>query len=149
MSVVYSDQILLWDIMVARPARILPVNDMVTALGFSADGTRILTGTHEGSLQPWDLLSGKIMRAGFSAHRGPITSLGFSWPCGSSSDMAFTCGHDGFVRFWSQGHMSSSDDVGTEHEASLPLHSLSHSKQLPSVIDGAFTPSNDLLLACV
>jgi len=134
-----NESIVLWDILHSRPARIFDIGRVVTAMSFSADGTKLAAGTDDGSLEMWDVGQGARILLPQSAHTGPVATLGHSHPTARGASTLFSGGQDGKIFFWPAPE-SSSDAVllGNDVESS----SL-------AVINGLFTPSNRLSVACV
>ncbi len=101
--------------------------DGVSAVAFSPDGKRLLTGTVKGAVTLWDAASGREV-ATFPARMSAIRSL--TW---SSDGKAFASGgDDGRVYLWDVAKKAAHADMRCE---SGPVHSL------------AFTKDGDSLLA--
>jgi WD40 repeat protein len=79
-----------------RPAQVLPRRGPgVTALGFSPDGRRLVTGDGKGVVRLWDLTTRRVVRI-FSGHKAAITSVSFS-PNGT---LLLTASVDHEARIW-------------------------------------------------
>src|SRR5262249_27645669 len=58
--------------------KIIDSNSPVTAVGFSPDGTRILSGNYDKTLRLWDAKSGQPLGAPMRGHTDFVTSAAFS-----------------------------------------------------------------------
>ncbi|KAJ2919842.1 hypothetical protein MD484_g626, partial [Candolleomyces efflorescens] len=52
--------------------------DSVTSIAFSPDGSKLVSGSHDGILILWDTTEGKIVCEPFTGHRSGVTSVAFS-----------------------------------------------------------------------
>jgi WD40 repeat protein len=64
--------------------------DVVVSIALSSDGTRVLTGSNDGSIRLWDLASGKMIRA-MKGHRGQAWAVALS----PDGELALGGGQDG------------------------------------------------------
>jgi hypothetical protein len=67
----------------------------VLAVSASADGTRAVTGGHDGTVRVWDLAAGRE-QAQLTGHNGPVLAVSAS----ADGTRAVTGGRDGTVRVW-------------------------------------------------
>merc|ERR1712194_714497 len=153
---VSSDRVAMWDLASARPARFFATENNVTSVGFSTDGKLLATGSRDGCVELWDVASGKRRQEVQSAHEGPVWTVDFSWPCGTSGAAAkkaflFSAGHDQQMRLWScPGRKGSPLDA--TNPQSVPMHSpgsSSASAVTSVIIGGRFTLRNELMVVCV
>lgn len=71
--------------------------DAVTAVAFSPDGKRILSGGADNRMCLWDMeFDGAFLRGAFKGHSGSITSLAFS----PDAERILSGSDDGVVRLW-------------------------------------------------
>ena len=114
--------VVLWDIAAASPARVFtgavrasPRCAGARSSAFSADGTLLTVGLSDGSLELWDVASGRRADEIRDAHRGPVLALVFSWRSASSPGQSvyFSGGSDGAARLWSyRGAAGHGGDLG-------------------------------------
>ena len=55
----------------------IPHTHVVSSVAFSADGARVLSGSHDNTLKLWDAATGALIRT-FEGHSGGVTSVAFS-----------------------------------------------------------------------
>jgi WD40 repeat protein len=55
----------------------IPHTDMIFSVAFSPDGTRLLSGSEDGTLKLWDAASGLLIRT-LEGHAGSVKSVVFS-----------------------------------------------------------------------
>jgi WD40 repeat protein len=55
----------------------MPHSSQVNSVAFSPDGTRLLSGSEDGTLKLWDAGSGLLLRT-FEGHSEAVTSVAFS-----------------------------------------------------------------------
>ena len=79
----------------ARASRLAGHIDSIVGVAFSPDGTKILTGSVDGTARLWKTISGR-KRATLRSHEGSVNSLSFP-PDGSK---ILTGSHDGTARLW-------------------------------------------------
>ncbi|HYH47472.1 MAG TPA: WD40 repeat domain-containing protein, partial [Thermoanaerobaculia bacterium] len=88
----------LWDARTGREVRqLLGHRTMVTAVAFSPDGARVLTGSADGAVRLWTAATGETVRKLDRAHRSAVRAISFS-PDGA---VFLTAGEDGTLRLWS------------------------------------------------
>jgi WD40 repeat protein len=85
----------LWDIPTTSPLRTLAANDAVSALGLSADGTKLATGSKTGGVKLWTAAEFKEL-FNMSGHTGAVTSVAFS----ANGQTLVSSGADRTLRFW-------------------------------------------------
>src|SRR5262249_6565459 len=78
-----------------RLQRVLPGHtEAVNSVAFSADGTRVVSGSMDGSARVWDAGSGKLLQE--FKHKRSVISVAFS-PDGAR---VLTASSEGMVRIW-------------------------------------------------
>lgn len=70
-------------------------SDAVSAVAISSDGTLALSGSRDGTVKLWALLSGKLLHT-FVGGQGAINAVDFS----PDGELALSGGADGAVRIW-------------------------------------------------
>ena len=87
----------------------------ISALGFSSDGTRIVSGTQQGKIQMWDVATGKALttfaKPTGQENLGRISTVGFS-PDGT----LFAVGTHNQIHLWEVNTGSKFFSVTTEHK---------------------------------
>lgn len=83
-----------WSLATKTPELTLNAEAEVSCVAFSPDGTQVVTGTSNGSVQAWCTSGSRL--SGFQAHRSSITSLSFA-PKGGA---ILTSSHDHTARIW-------------------------------------------------
>jgi len=68
---------------------------VITAVAFSPDGQRILSGSMDGTLKLWDIESGRELQT-FCGHHGGVQRVAFS----ADGRRAISAGSDGLVQIW-------------------------------------------------
>ena len=53
-------------------------SDLVSSVGFSPDGKRIVSGSLDKTIRLWDAGMGELLRAPLEGHQGPVVSVAFS-----------------------------------------------------------------------
>lgn len=87
----------LWDVRTGREVRRFQGHrTMVTAVAFSPDGVRFLTGSADGMVRLWTAATGETIRKLAKAHRAVVKAVSFS-PDGK---MFLTASEDGTIRLW-------------------------------------------------
>lgn len=87
----------LWDARTGREVRqLLGHRTMVTAVAFSPDGARLLTGSADGMVRLWTAATGETVRRLDRAHRTVVRAVAFA-PDGATF---LTAGEDGRLRLW-------------------------------------------------
>lgn len=153
--VISSDRVTMWDLPAARPARVFATENNVTSVGFSTDGKLLAIGSRDGCIELWDVASSKRQQQIHCAHEGPIWTVDFSWPCGTSGAAGkkyflFSAGQDQQMRLWScPGKRGAPLDVALPQ--SVPLHAQGNSASAltSAVLCGRFTLRNELMVVCV
>lgn len=79
-----------------RVEKIIETDSPVIAVAFSPDGTRLVSGSHDGTLRLWDAQTGLPSGAPIQGHRDRVRSVAFS-PDGTR---LFSGGEDGTLRLW-------------------------------------------------
>jgi WD40 repeat protein len=69
----------------------------VTSLAFSPDGSRLASGSLDGTVKLWDVATGQEVLT-LTGHNGPVTGVAFA-PDHQGRWLA-SCGDDGSVRVW-------------------------------------------------
>ena len=85
----------IWDLATAEHIARLPAASGVQAVAFDAGGSRLATGSQNGTVRLWDASSGAELIV-LHGHDGPVSSVAFS-PDGSRLT---SVGYDGVVRVW-------------------------------------------------
>ncbi len=75
-------------------------NGDVTALVFSPDGRRVVSGGVDRKVRVWDPKTGRELLC-LSGHEARVTGLGFS----ADGSRLFSCDHGGRLRFWPIKHL--------------------------------------------
>src|SRR6516225_3253123 len=84
---------LLWDIqrrLYGQRLALVGHRDVVVSIALSSDGTRVLSGSNDGTIRLWDLTSGKMIRA-LKGHRGQAWAVALS----PDGELALGGGQDG------------------------------------------------------
>jgi WD40 repeat protein len=119
----------LWDLETGKEIRHFQGHGAsITSLAVSADGRRLLSGSHDGTARVWDVDSGKELQR-FAGHTGKVYSISLS----RDGRQALSAGEDKVVRLW---------DVGTGKELK---RFEGHTEQVPWV---AFSPDGRRALSC-
>ncbi len=71
------------------------VDDWVTDLAFTPDGSVLAVALQEGSVQLWNIQAGEML-ASFDAHDGPVSAVRFN----AAGTLLASAGDDGVVRVW-------------------------------------------------
>lgn len=71
------------------------VDDWVTDLAFTPDGSVLAVALQDGTVQVWDSTEGEML-ASFDAHDGPVSAVRFN----ASGTMLASAGEEGVVRVW-------------------------------------------------
>ena len=89
----------IWETAPVDRTRELPQNEWVYTVGFSPEGTRVVTGTHQNVLL-WNALTGEQIRD-FIGHKGYISTVAFH----PSGEQILSTSWEGSIRLWnvSQG----------------------------------------------
>ncbi len=93
----YQGQVRIWDL--SDPARggraiqAIPCNDMLPALGLSADGRQIAIGS--GDVRLYDIASGRLLHT-LSGHTSFVHSIDYT----ADGSMLITAGYDDSIRLW-------------------------------------------------
>jgi len=91
-----GDSARVWDLASGRELLTMRPNRVVSAVDYSPDGTRIVTGGWEHAARIWDAASGRVIRQLPGGHIGNVTQT--AWlPNGSQ---IITTGDDGAIRIW-------------------------------------------------
>src|SRR5262249_7468364 len=72
-----------------------PSTGCETSAAFSQDGTRVVSGSTDGTARIWDAVTGKPLRP-LDGHKGGVTGVAFS----PDSACVATCGLDKTVNIW-------------------------------------------------
>ena len=70
--------------------------DRVYSVAFSADGTRIVSGSHDNTLRLWDAKTGQPIGEPLRGHEGPVHSVAFS----ADGTRIVSGSHDNTLRLW-------------------------------------------------
>jgi WD40 repeat protein/DNA-binding SARP family transcriptional activator len=118
-------------VLASRVLLTLHHGDVVLEAAFSPDGTRIATGSMEGTAEVWDAATGEVLLT-LSGHTGPVGGIAFS-PDGTR---LATASEDYTARVW---------DVSSGEELLRVGHS---TKGVREVWDVAFSPDGKRLATC-
>jgi len=149
-AVASESNLMMWDLPSARPARIFEKSRNTTALAFSKDGAFLAAGRTDGCIDIWNVATGRRQQQLLGVHSGSVTALDFSWPSTTSLNysLLFSGSSDGDMQF---RPMCSSNvrPVGPAPVKASTLSASSHLSPAASIISGAFTPANTLLVGHV
>ncbi|HSK23735.1 MAG TPA: hypothetical protein VK906_11190, partial [Egicoccus sp.] len=91
-----SDTVEVWDLATGRRGAVLTgITGGVGSIAFTADGSRLATGSRDGAVHIWDPVSGELQLE-LQGHYAQVTSVAFS-PDGSR---LASFGAEGVVRVW-------------------------------------------------
>ncbi|KAF8717268.1 WD domain, G-beta repeat, partial [Rhizoctonia solani] len=68
----------------------------VSSVDFSLDGTRIVSGSHDGSIRVWDVETGQLVLGPLQGHSNLINSVQYS----PDETCIASCSYDGTIRTW-------------------------------------------------
>ncbi len=71
-----TGQLWVWDVATGRQIAAATVPDRPLSLAFAPDGTAVATGGWDGTVNLWDLATGRVLRS-FSGHSTPVRGLAF------------------------------------------------------------------------
>jgi WD40 repeat protein len=120
----------LWDAATGRAAATLAGHtDSVTAVAFSPDGTRVLTGSWDNTARLWEAVTGKAV-ATLAEHKGGIWAVTFS----RDGSRALTGSADGTARVWDA---TTGKPVATLAGHTAPLRAVAFSPDGTRVLTGS------------
>jgi WD40 repeat protein len=88
---------------------------VVNSADISPDGSRVVTGSWDGSAKIWDIATGKVLIKLDGVHEGYVNSACFS-PDGT---LVLTGGDDGTARLWNAADGAARDPVYRNHEGRI------------------------------
>ena len=107
----------IWETAPVDRTRELPQNEWVYTVGFSPDGTRVVTGTHQNVLL-WNALTGEQIRD-FTGHKGYVSTVAFH----PSGEQILSTSWESSIRLWdvSQGRELWRVGGGTRESDSISI----------------------------
>lgn len=92
-----DNSVRLWDVRTGHEVRqLLGHRTMVTAVAFSPDGARLLTGSADGMVRLWSAAGGETIRRLDKTHRAMVKAVAFS----PDGETFLTAGGEGRIRLW-------------------------------------------------